>query len=238
MILAAGRGERMRPLTDALPKPLVVVRGAPLIVHHIEALVAIGVRRIVINLSYQAQVLREALGDGARFGCEIVYSVEAEPLESGGGVATASAHFRTSSVILVSADIHSDFDYAHLLPAAQAIENGAARAHFVLVPPTPGEPGGEFALTQDAVPPGFAPGSGRVHEGEPRRTLANIAVLSSAACRAWPRGTRFRLLPHYREWVAAGVVSGAVHRGLWRNVTTIADVHALNGEHEPGTRID
>jgi MurNAc alpha-1-phosphate uridylyltransferase len=218
MILAAGRGERMRPLTDALCKPLVPVRGAPLIEYHIKKLVAIGVTRIVINVSYLAEQLRHVLGSGERFGCELIYSVEPEPLESGGGVATASVHFRGAAVILVSADIYSDFEYARLLPNMLAIENGTASAHFVLVNPTPGEPGGEFAL--DAA--------GRVHSGQPRLTLANIAVLAANTCRAWPHGERFKLLPHYQHWVDGGSVTGELFTGLWRNVTTAADVEILN----------
>lgn len=218
MILAAGRGERMRPLTDTLCKPLVPVRGTPLIEYHIKKLVAIGVRRIVINVSYLAEPLMQALGSGKRFGCELIYSVENAPLESGGGVATASVHFRSAAVILVSADIYSDFDYASLLPHVRAIENGAASAHFVLVNPTTGEPGGEFAL--DAA--------GRVHSGQPRLTLANIAVLAAFPCRAWPRGERFKLLPHYQTWVESGEATGELFTGLWRNVTTAADVENLN----------
>ena len=218
MILAAGRGERMRPLTDTLCKPLVPVRGAPLIEHHIKKLVAIGVKRIVINASYLAEQLMQTLGSGERFGGELIYSVEREPLESGGGVATASAHFRGAAIILVSADIYSDFDYSRLLPHIRAIESGAASAHFILVPPTSGEPGGEFAL--DAA--------GWVHSGQPRLTLANIAVLAAEPCRMWPRGERFKLLPHYQKWVDSGAVTGELFAGLWRNVTTAADVEILN----------
>ena len=218
MILAAGRGERMRPLTDTLCKPLVPVRGAPLIEYHIKKLVAIGVERIVINVSYLAEQLMQTLGSGERFGCELIYSVEFEPLESGGGVATASAHFRGAAIILVSADIYGDFDYARLVLHVRAIENGAASAHFVVVSPTPGEPGGEFAL--DAA--------GRVHSGQPRLTLANVAVLAVEPCRAWPRGEHFKLLPHYQAWVDNGEVTGELYTGLWRNVTTAADVESLN----------
>lgn len=218
MILAAGRGERMRPLTDSLPKPLVVVRGAPLIEHHIHRLVAIGVQRIVINASYLADALMGALGDGKRFGCELLYSVEAEPLESGGGIATASAHFGSGAVLLVSADIYSDFDYAQLLPRVRAIEKRSSGAHFVMVPATANEPGGEFALD----------GTGMVTLGAPRLTLANIAVLATAPCKAWPRGERFKLLPHYQAWVARREVTGELHHGLWRNVTSPADVEMLN----------
>lgn len=218
MILAAGRGERMRPLTDQLPKPLVAVRGAPLIEHHIRKLVAVGVRRIVVNASYLSGALMAALGTGDRFGCELFFSVEPEPLESGGGIATASTYFQGNAILLVSADIFSDFDYATLLPRVAAIENGLARAHFVMVPAAPNEPGGEFALSDD----------GLVTLGEPRRTLANIAVLAAAPCRAWPRGERFKLLPHYQDWVARRDVTGELHTGLWRNVTTAADVEILN----------
>lgn len=221
MILAAGRGERMRPLTDTLCKPLVPVRGSPLIEYHVKKLAASGVRRIVINVSYLAEQLMQTLGTGERFGCELIYSVEREPLESGGGVATASTHFRGGAVILVSADIYSDFDYARLLPHARAIENGPVSAHFVLVNPTPGEPGGEFAL--DALH-----ANGRVHSGQPRLTLANIAVLATKPCRTWPRHERFKLLPHYRQWVDSGIVTGELFTGLWRNVTTAADVEILN----------
>ncbi len=218
MILAAGRGERMRPLTDSLCKPLVTIRGAPLIEYHIKKLVAIGVQRIVINVSYLAGQLMQALGSGERFGCKLIYSVENEPLESGGGVATASANFQGASFILVSADIYSEFDYSRLLLRAQAIEKGASGAHFVLVNPTPGEPGGEFALDS----------KGQVHSGQPRLTLANIAVLATDPCRTWPRGERFKLLPHYQQWVDTGAVSGELFTGLWRNVTTPADVEALD----------
>lgn len=218
MILAAGRGERMRPLTDTLPKPLVKVRGAPLIEHHIRKLVAIGVRRIIINASYLAEGLMVALGDGERFGCELIFSLEPEPLESGGGVAAASAHFRSAAILLVSADIYSDFDYETLVPRVTAIEKGLASAHFVMVAATPNEPGGEFALGND----------GWVTLDEPRCTLANIAVLATAPCRTWPRGERFKLLPHYQDWVARRDVTGELHTGLWRNVTTSADVEMLN----------
>ena len=218
MILAAGRGERMRPLTNTLPKPLVIIRGAPLIEHHIRKLVAIGIKRIVINVSYLAEALMAALADGSRFGCELIYSVEAEPLESGGGVATASHHFQSRVMVLVSADIYSDFDYARLLQPAAAIEKGRNKAHFVMVPCVAGEPGGEFALEQD----------GYVSLGKPRLTLASIGLLSVAECQRWPRGERFSLLPTYQQWAAEHAVTGELHPGERVNVTSFADVEALN----------
>ena len=218
MILAAGRGERMRPLTDTLPKPLVVVRGAPLIEHHIRKLVAIGIRRIVINASYLAEVLIATLGDGSRFGCELIYSLETEPLESGGGVATASRHFQSKVIVLVSADIYSDFDYALLIRPAAAIEKAHTKAHFVMVPSVAGEPGGEFALEAD----------GFVSLGKPRLTLASIGCMSVAECQTWPRDQRFALLPTYQQWVQEHAVTGEMHHGQRVNVTSFADVEALN----------
>ncbi len=221
MILAAGRGERMRPLTDHLPKPLVEVRGKPLIVHHIEKLVAVGVERIVINVSYRAEDIRNALGDGGRFGCELKYSYEPEPLESGGGVATAAAFFNQPNLILVSADIFSEIDYAQFLdyrPSKIGESDWSSDAHFFLVPRSEDRPGGEFALGRD----------GRCHEGEPRQTLANVGLLRTALIADWPQNQRFALLPHYRDWVARGRVTGQLHTGLWCNVTTPGDVDTLN----------
>ena len=218
MILAAGRGERMRPLTDRLPKPLVVVRGAPLIEHHIRKLTAIGIRRIVINASYLADVLMAHLGNGARFGCELIYSLEAEPLESGGGVATACRLFQSKVMVLVSADIYSDFDYARLLPPAAAIGKAQTKAHFVMVPSVAGVPGGEFALAAD----------GFVSLGKPRLTLASIGLLSVLECQTWPREQRFALLPTYQQWVREHAVTGEMHHGQRVNVTAFADVEALN----------
>ena len=218
MILAAGRGERMRPLTDSLPKPLVVVRGAPLIEHHIRKLVAIGIKRIVINASYLADVLMAALGDGSRFGCELIYSLETELLESGGGVATASRYFQSKVIALVSADIYSDFDYARLVQPAAAIEKAHTKAHFVVVPSVAGEPGGEFALDAD----------GYISLGKPRLTLASIGCLSVDECQKWPRDQRFALLPAYQQWAREHAVTGEMHYGQRVNVTSFADVECLN----------
>ncbi len=222
MILAAGRGERMRPLTEQTPKPLIRAAGRPLIEHHLVKLVAAGIRHVVINVSYRAEQIIAALGDGARFGCEIAYSVEPAPLESGGGVATASPLFRSEAVLLVSADIWSDFDYRRLVARARVVAEGAVDAHFVLVPRSAEAPGGEFSLAD-----------GRVTEGEPRHTLANLSVLACREIAAWPRGAAFRLYPDYRRWVAAGRASGELHLGEWINVTTPHDVETLNLRHSP-----
>jgi MurNAc alpha-1-phosphate uridylyltransferase len=225
MILAAGRGERMRPLTDTLPKPLVEVRGKPLIVHQIEKFVAMGITDVVINLSYLAEKIEASLGNGSRYGCSIRYSFEAEPLESGGGVATASALFVHPQFILASADIYSDIDYKNLLPYRPSKSGNEYPtwfdrydAHFVMIAPRENEPGREFALGENHA----------LNEGEPRQTLANVSVMKTELVRAWPRGQKFKLLPYYREWVARGRASGEIFRGRWCNVTTAADVELLN----------
>lgn len=210
----------MRPLTEQLPKPLLEVAGRPLIEHHLLKLVAVGIRHVVINVSYRAEQIMSALGDGARFGCAIEYSVEPAPLESGGGVATASPLFRSDAVLLLSADIWSDFDYGRLVEHARSVAEGEIDAHFVLVPRSAAAPGGEFSLA-----------AGRVTEGEPRHTLANLSVLARRELAAWPRGVAFRLYPDYRRWVAAGRVSGELHLGEWINVTTPQDVETLNLLH-------
>jgi N-acetyl-alpha-D-muramate 1-phosphate uridylyltransferase len=221
MILAAGRGERMRPLTDTIPKPLVRVHGKPLIVHHIEKLVAIGVERIVINVSHLAEIIVNEIGDGSKYGCEILYSHEREPLETGGGAATASTLFDKPLLILASADVYSDIDYKDFMihrPKKLGDNRWSSDAHFFVVPKEPDRPGGEFSLGSD----------GRLNDGEPRQTLANIMLLRTELVQVWPRGERFALLPHYREWVAKGRVTASLHTGLWCNVTTMNDVEALN----------
>ncbi len=224
MILAAGRGERMRPLTDLCPKPLINIRGKTLIAHHIEKLAALGVRRIVINVSYLAEQIVAAVEQGETFGCEVIFSHEPEALESGGGIATASPHFVGAATIIVSADIFSEFDYGHLRPAITSIAAGQSDAHFVMVQPIPGQPGGEFALEA----PNPVPMLSKLHSGQPRLTLANIGVLSTAVCQALPRGQRYRLLPHYQRLVDSGRATGQLCEALWCNLTSPSDVEALN----------
>ncbi len=215
----------MRPLTDTVPKPLVEVRGKPLIVHHIDKFVAAGITEVVINVSYLAEKIKAALGDGSRFGCDIRYSYEPEPLESGGGLATASSLFSNDYFIWAAADIYSDIDYKDIVIHAREKTSFSENScniefdlHCVLVPAVAGAPGGEFALDRE----------NRLNEGEPRHTLANVALMKTARCQAWPRGERFKLLPRYRECVAEGRASGELFSGLWCNVTTMADVERLN----------
>jgi MurNAc alpha-1-phosphate uridylyltransferase len=213
MILAAGRGERMRPLTDTTPKPLLAVGGKPLIQYQIENLAAIGIRDLVINLAWQGAKLREALGDGGRFGVRIEYSDEGdEALETGGGVCKALPLFGSEPFIVVSGDVWTDFPFASLKLAAGDL------AHFVLVPNPQFHLQGDFGLAH-----------GRITETAPKYTYANIGVFSSeffAGCKV----EKFPLRRPMTQWIAAGKVSGELYEGEWHNVGTPAQLEALDRE--------
>ena len=179
MILASGRGERMRPLSDATPKPLLEVGGKALIVWQIEALARAGFTRIVINAAHLADALVARLRDGRALGVSIAWSIEKpEALETAGGIATALPLLPPGPALVVSADIHTDFDYASLLPRAVAMARDAAapRLHLVLVPNPPYHPDGDFVL---AAGPANAPRPLAL-DGAPRLTFGNIGVYDTA----------------------------------------------------------
>lgn len=215
LILAAGLGERMRPLTDVTPKPLLEVNGKPLIVHHIEKLAAADVRYIVINTSHLADRFPEALGDGASWGVRIRYSYEGPtPLETGGGMLKALPLLGPEPFIVVSADIWSDIDYAALPREPEGI------AHLVMVPNPDFHPRGDFALAD-----------GKLHEGDgpagaERLTFGNVGVYRGAIVSNQAPG-RFKLLPMYQRAIADGALTGERHGGFWRNVGTPAQLDEL-----------
>jgi MurNAc alpha-1-phosphate uridylyltransferase len=220
MILAAGRGDRMRPLSDATPKPLLPAGGKPLIVWQVEALARAGYRRIVINVAHLASRMIEALGDGRQFGVHIDWSVEAEPLETAGGIATAMPLLPQGPVLVVSGDVWTAFDYATLAQrgAAMAATAHAPRAHFVMVANPPFHPDGDFALID-----------GTIREADANRlTFGNIALYDTALFRELPRGVKLKLLPLFRDWIARGWVSGERFDGPWANVGTPAELAALD----------
>ena len=222
MILAAGRGERMRPLSDSVPKPLLQAGGKPLIVWQIEALARAGLADIVINVSPHAELMMATLGDGRAFGVALRYSREPLPLEAAGGIATALPLLEPGPVVIVSADISSDFDYATLLPrAARMASNPAsARAHLVMVDNPPWHPGGDFVLD----------GARLALDGGTRLTYANISLHDSALFAKLPRATPLKLLPLWRDWIARGIVSGERYNGRWSNVGTPADLAQLDAQ--------
>lgn len=225
MILAAGRGERMRPLSDTTPKPLLAVNGKPLIAWQLIALARAGIRDVVINVSHLGDRMIDAIGDGAAYGVRVQWSREAEPLETAGGIATATPLLPDGPALVVSGDIWTKFEYARLLSVASAMRDDASapRVHLVMVPNPPYHPAGDFVLARDAR------GELRVKTGDgPRLTYGNIGVYDTALFRELQRGARLKLLPLLLDWIAAGRVSGELYEGPWENVGTPADLARLD----------
>ena len=206
MLLAAGRGERLRPLTDTLPKALVEVCGKPLALRHLERLAAAGYREVVINVSHLAESIVARLGDGSACGLAIRYSREDVPLETAGGLAQARALLGDAPFLLVNADIFCDYDFTRLRNRAL----GAALAHLVLVPNPPHHADGDFSLAGGRV------GNG----GAPRYTYAGIAVVSPALVAGVAAGARAPLAPLLRAAADRGQLSGELYQGLWTDVGT------------------
>ncbi|MFI4888332.1 MAG: N-acetylmuramate alpha-1-phosphate uridylyltransferase MurU [Burkholderiales bacterium] len=221
MILAAGRGERMRPLSDATPKPLLCAGGKPLIVWQIAALARAGFRDVAINVAHGADRLIEALGDGRRFGVRLAWSREALPLEAAGGIATATPLLASGPTLIVSGDVWTRFDYASLRPRIDAMREaapGSRRVHLVMVPNPSYHANGDFALAHGCI----------ALDGPDRLTFGNIGIYDIALFHELPRGTRIKMLPLYREWIRIGIVSGERYDGPWANVGTPADLAALD----------
>lgn len=213
LILAAGRGERMRPLTDHTPKPLLVAGGKPLIVWHLEKLAAAGIRYVVINTSHLADRFEPLLGSGDRWGVRIRYSYEGpEPLETGGGMLRALPLLGPEPFVALSADIHTDYDYARLPAEPKGL------VHLVMVPNPDWHPGGDFFLDGD-----------RLHDSGPGESLTfgNIGIYRRALVEDHPPGC-FKLGPLYRQAMAAGQASGERFDGRWANVGTPAQLAALD----------
>lgn len=224
MIFAAGRGERMRPLTDACPKPLLPVGGKPLIAWQIERLARAGFKTIVINHAWLGAQLEATLGDGSRFNVALRYSAEHEALETAGGIAQALPLLedagRPEVFVAVSGDVYADFDYATLREhAARLAGLKEPGMHLVMVPNPAFHANGDFALSDDGT---------LSLEGTPRYTFGNIGLYDTRMFRDLPRGSRRALTPYYRDAIAARRVSGELYEGLWENVGTPAQLDALD----------
>jgi len=215
MILAAGRGERMRPLTDTTPKPLLEVRGKALIVRLIESLVHAGIREMAINHAHLGDSIEAALGDGRRFGAAIRYSREAEALGTGGGIAQALPLLGEEPFIVVNGDIFCDFDFSALV----ARTLGKHVAHLVLVANPPHHPEGDFALDGTQV----------LDQRKPEWTFSGIGLYRPELFGGITPGSKGQLAPLLRAAMARKQVSGEIHRGVWYDVGTPERYAALSG---------
>ena len=213
MILAAGRGERMRPLTDHTPKPLLEAGGRSLIGHHLAALARAGVREVVVNHAHLGAQIERALGDGAAYGLRIRYSPEEVALETGGGIFRALPLLGPDPFIVVNGDVWTDFDPARLRLA------DADLAHLVLVDNPAHHPAGDFVLNGKRVTDG----------GGQRLTFSGVGVYRPALFDGCAPG-RFPLAPLLRAAITVGRVSGEHHRGCWVDVGTPERLAALDRE--------
>ncbi len=214
MILAAGRGERMRPLTDHTPKPLLQVGGKPLIEYHLERLCVAGITEIVINIAWLGAQLRNALGDGSRYGVHIAYSDEGDyALETGGGIFEALPLLGREPFIVVSGDVWVDYPYADLAMKLAAND----LAHLVLVPNPDFHPRGDFGLQQDRV----------TGPGEPSFTYANIGIYRRELFVGCQSG-RFALAPLLYKSI--GRLGGELFTGRWHNLGNPEQLGVLDAE--------
>jgi N-acetyl-alpha-D-muramate 1-phosphate uridylyltransferase len=212
MVLAAGRGERMRPLTDTLPKPLLTVGGRPLIAWHLAALARAGIREVVVNLSWLGEKLRAALGDGAAYGVSITYSEEGPvALETGGGIVRALPLLGPEPFLVVSGDVWTDVDFGRLRLAPDA------QAHLVLIPNPPHHPRGDFGLKSGWV----------VSRDSEPLTYGNVGIYRPEFFAGYPDG-RFPLIQPLDRGIAAGKVRGELHLGEWCDAGTPARLAELN----------
>lgn len=206
MLLAAGRGERLRPLTDRMPKPLVPVAGKALIAWHLERLAASGCREVVANVSHLGEQIVEHVGDGARFGLKVSFSREAQPLETAGGIAQALPLLGREPFLLVNGDIYCEIDFRPLL----SHRLGSNVAHLVLVPNPPQHAQGDFSLDAGMIG----------NHGAPRYTYAGVAVLSPQLVEPVKRGDKAPLAPLLRAAADRRLISGELFGGLWQDVGT------------------
>jgi MurNAc alpha-1-phosphate uridylyltransferase len=227
MIFAAGRGERMRPLTDSCPKPLLKVRGRPLIVWHILNLVRAGIKDIVINHAHLGHMIEEVVGNGEQFGANVVYSAERTALETAGGIAKARHLLGDDAFLALAADIycpHFNFEQVK-----GVLEDNDVWGHphpldkrdvawLYLVKNPAHNPQGDFALNSFSV----------INEGEPRLTFSGIGVYRPSMFDAITAGESARLAPLLREYAARGQVGGELYRGDWTDVGTAERLAELN----------
>ncbi len=224
MILAAGRGERMRPLTDALPKPLLRVGGTALIEYQLKNLAHAGFVDIVINHAYLGEMIENALGKGERYGVNIQYSPEKIVLETAGGIANALPLLTDESgnlpFLIVNADIYCEMDYASLLPVMKAMQSNMnlRLAHLVLVDNPSHHAAGDFALQENQV----------MLTGNHTLTFSGIGIYQPQLFNAIKAGLAVKLAPLLRQAMQGGKVSGEYFSGQWVDVGTPERLESLD----------
>lgn len=206
MILAAGRGERMRPLTDATPKPLLPVGGKPLIVWHLERLAAAGFKEVVINHAHLGQQIEEMLGDGSQWGITIRYSPEPSALETAGGIVNALSLLGDAPFLVVNGDVFCDIDFGGLRDCLQPDQ----LAYLVLVDNPPQHAHGDFALDNGKL----------LLDGMQRLTFSGVAVYNPALFHGVLPGEVAKLAPLLHEAVMRGQAAACHHAGVWHDIGT------------------
>lgn len=212
MLLAAGKGERMRPLTETRPKPLLTIAGKPLLVYHLQALAKAGIKEVVINTWYLGEQIVELIGPGTRFGLKITYSIEEELMDTGGGITKALPLLGDSPFMVLSADIFTDFPFA-TLPSEPA-----GLAHLVMVNNPEYHVKGDFFLDKGKI---------KLHDGGSKFTYGNIAVFRPEFFQGAPQGP-FPLRDLFYKHIPHDLVTGQYFNGLWHNIGTPTDLEMAN----------
>jgi len=226
MILAAGKGERMKPLTDHTPKPLLPVGGKPLILWHLEKLAKAGFGRIVINHAHLGDQIEEVLGDGEAFGVELRYSREGEPLETAGGIATALPLIEGEIFPVVNADVFCDYDFGRFAGIMARMEHEKTLAHLVLVNNPAHHPQGDFVLEAGVI----REGDSRLTPHPSRLTFSGIGIYRRelfAAVEPWKKAP---LAPLLKDAMRQGLVTGEHYSGRWMDVGTPERLRELDHE--------
>jgi MurNAc alpha-1-phosphate uridylyltransferase len=214
MILAAGRGERMRPLTDHTPKPLLKVGGKPLIVWHLERLAAAGFKDIVINHAHLGEQIEAALGDGSKWGVRIQYSPEKIALETAGGIANAMSLLGNAPFLVVNGDVYTDINFGTLKLVPPNI------AHLVMVDNPPQHATGDFTLS-----------SGKLSvEGTEKLTFSGVGIYQPSLFADIVRGEAAKLAPLLKAAMVRGFVSGIHHEGAWHDIGTPERLQTLDSQ--------
>jgi MurNAc alpha-1-phosphate uridylyltransferase len=214
MILAAGRGERMRPLTDHTPKPLLQVGGKSLIVWHLQRLAAAGFKDIVINHAHLGQQIENALGDGSQWGVRIQYSPEKIALETAGGIANAMPLLGDAPFLVVNGDVYTDIDFGALNLTSPNL------AHLVMVDNPPQHAAGDFSLFNGKLSA----------EGAQKLTFSGVGIYQPSLFAGIVRGEAAKLAPLLKAAMAQGLVSGSHHVGAWHDIGTPERLQALDSQ--------